>query len=182
MKVKAIAPQVAVAETIAADADAETVEAEAAPVVDAADPAPAPETENKKGGLKKKSIAAPLIPDVSVEVEEFNRAAEVAAAVAAGENATPEKPEAEKSAPEKEVFYTFTWGRNRAAGGRGRDQRREGGADGKPQGRGKRAVNRRGANQAKSRAASRNRGPSRFRRVPQGRKSRLTLTTRLLRP
>lgn len=137
VKVKAIAPQVAVAETIAADADAETVEAEAAPVVDAADPAPAPETENKKGGLKKKSIAAPLIPDVSVEVEEFNRAAEVAAAVAAGENATPEKPEAEKSAPEKEVFYTFTWGRNRAAGGRGRDQRREGGADGKPQGRGK---------------------------------------------
>ena len=41
------------------------------------------------------------------------------------------------AAPETEVFYTFTWARNRAGASRGREQRRDGAGDGKPRGQGK---------------------------------------------
>ena len=76
-----------------------------------------------------------------MEAEEAEDAQDPAAETASDAVAEPvaeptaEDSPAEASAPEMEVFYTFTWGRTRPAN-RGRDQRRGDGQarSGKPQG------------------------------------------------
>ena len=83
--------------------------------------------------------AAPELPPEATEEIAAAAEAEPAAPVPEDEQAAPAEPaEPENAAPEIEVFYTFTWGRQRQQGrprGRGRDGQQAGGdgkAGGKP--------------------------------------------------
>ena len=116
-----------------------------APVMDVAgDATPAPEAEN------------------SAETAEAATEAVAAVDETAGEVAPGDAPDAEKAAPEIEVYYTFTWGRApRQGGGKPRGERNARGG-GAPKGKG-----RGGPKGGKGKGPRREQGPKTFQSRPE---------------
>ena len=107
--------------------------------VKAAPAAKAPEAPAEEAAAEAPAEAA---ADTPVEEAPAAEAVEASAPEAVAEEAAapveveaPSEP-AEQAEPEKEVFFTFTWGGNRQGGGQ-RGQRRDHSGGGKPQGKGR---------------------------------------------
>ena len=138
--------KVKAADTAVAEAAGAETPAADTPVMDVAEPAP-------DLGQSQAPDATPDIPEATDAVAnaEATDSTEAAATVtpeepeadpvptvdeAAGELAPGEQPDADKAAPEIEVFYTFTWGRGPRAENRPRGNRDGGKRDQKPRGKG----------------------------------------------
>ena len=129
----------AAAEDVVADPVAEAPEEPAAEAVaeapqepEVAEVAPEPEAEAE---APAEEVAAEQAPDEAAPAAEAPEEAPALAEEAA--DAAAEVAATEPAEPELEVFYTFTWGRQRPSNQGQRGNRREarGGGEGKPQGR-----------------------------------------------